>query len=161
MPNHISNVLTITGEKTDIKKLIQKVRGKKSDFSFESFFPMPEHIDPNESSAAPAWYDWRVANWGTKWDCYEVSSISMEGDSIILSFQTAWSTPVPAFIKLSTLFPDVTIVCEFADEDMGCNVGQYNIKNGEVINFNCLDYSEDSVKLAQRIYEKADQLLLS
>lgn len=41
-----------------------------------------------------SWYDWSIANWGTKWNAY-TSSLAGEGDFAELKFQTAWSMPVP------------------------------------------------------------------
>ena len=47
------------------------------------------------------WYDWCVANWGTKWDVggdgYEAQDI--EG-GLMLTFDSAWSPPIGAFEKL-------------------------------------------------------------
>ena len=43
---------------------------------------------------AKDWYDWRVKNWGTKWDCYETVVEDSEC-SIYLEFWTAWSSPYP------------------------------------------------------------------
>ena len=48
-----------------------------------------------------SWYDWSVANWGTKWNAYET-----EFDEEYLYFKTAWDTPLPIFEKLAELNPD-------------------------------------------------------
>lgn len=76
------------------------------------------------------WYDWNILNWGTKWDCYEVSVLAAE-TSITLEFWTAWSTPVPVFRKLSEQYPTLSIEVKYADEDLGCNCGIYTFENGE------------------------------
>lgn len=75
------------------------------------------------------WYDWQNANWGTKWNGY---SQSMDGDVIV--FDTAWSTPEPIIAKLSSMFPDLRFEVEYADEDLGHNVGKYVYVDG-----NCED----------------------
>ena len=39
------------------------------------------------------WYNWRVANWGTKWDCYDLTIESDDEHEVSFSFNTAWSPP--------------------------------------------------------------------
>ena len=80
------------------------------------------------------WYDWSIENWGTKWDAYEVD-YKVNKNSIRLNFQTAWATPYPIFEEISRLFPTLTIIVDFADEDLGRNCGNYEFKDGEAIKF--------------------------
>jgi hypothetical protein len=72
------------------------------------------------------WYDWCCANWGTKWNAY---NSYVEGNTI--TFETAWSTPAPVIRELSSMFPDATFSVEYADEDIGSNVGNYSYKGGK------------------------------
>ena len=76
----------------------------------------------------PTWYEWRIANWGTKWNSY---SNFYEGGSI-LNFQTAWNAPKPVLLKLSEMYPDVTMELEYADEDIGSNCGRAVFCEGEL-----------------------------
>jgi hypothetical protein len=94
------------------------------------------------------WYDWNTKNWGTKWDCYDHRSDDDFGSCV---FDTAWSTPMYALGKLSSLFKDVTIEVRYADEDLGSNVGSYTLLNGEVIDYYQPSYGKDSIKLAMDI----------
>jgi hypothetical protein len=93
------------------------------------------------------WYDWHIQNWGTKWDCYDVIS----HDDTEIHFNTAWSTPIRAMIRLSELFPDVEINVRYADEDFGSNVGTYTLLNGDFEELYQPEYSKESVKLAMQI----------
>jgi hypothetical protein len=77
------------------------------------------------------WYSWSVANWGTKWNAYQTSE---QGDSI--RFETAYSTPAPIVEKLSEMFPTVTILLEFADQDFGYNCGSIVFLAGNVMEEN-------------------------
>jgi len=43
------------------------------------------------------WYDWAIKNWGTKWGVYDVTE--WKGNKI--SFNTAWSPPIPIIEALS------------------------------------------------------------
>jgi hypothetical protein len=40
------------------------------------------------------WYNWRVQNWGTKWDCYDLTIDESElPNGFEATFNTAWSPP--------------------------------------------------------------------
>lgn len=93
------------------------------------------------------WYSWSIANWGTKWNAYETSD---DEDSI--KFDTAWSTPAPIVEKLSEMFPTVTIILEFADEDFGHNCGSIVFLAGNVMEENIPQGgSAEAYALAARI----------
>jgi hypothetical protein len=75
------------------------------------------------------WYSWSNANWGTKWNAYDTNESGDDG----VYFDTAWSNPYPVMEALSRKYPDVVFHVRFADEDFGHNVGEYSLKNGDVI----------------------------
>ena len=76
------------------------------------------------------WYDWNLANWGTKWDVCN-PSVQTTDNEITLKFETAWSTPEPIFKKLAEQYPDLMIDIDYADEDLGYNCGNYSQVDGE------------------------------
>lgn len=77
---------------------------------------------------ASDWYQWRLLNWGTKWNTYEYRQI----DDNTITFQTAWNG-IPDMVRLvAEKFPEVTIEYKYADEDWSYNVGSF-IFNGEEI----------------------------
>lgn len=80
------------------------------------------------------WYDWRIANWGTKWNA---SNTHVDWDGHAISFDTAWSAPEPIIYALSEAFPDVEFEWMYADEDCGYNTGIAIYKNG------CLEINEN------------------
>jgi hypothetical protein len=51
-----------------------------------------------------------------------------QGD--ILVFETAWSVPEPVLVKLSEMFPEVVLRVVYADEDIGSNSGEFELRNG-------------------------------
>lgn len=51
----------------------------------------------------PNWYDWCCAKWGTKWDVGRDGSCEVEGQSLKLSFDSAWSPPIAAYETLESL----------------------------------------------------------
>ena len=68
------------------------------------------------------WYNWRVANWGTKWDCYDLS-IDEDEQELNLQFNTAWSPPEEIHTAICEQFDDLSISW-FYDEP-GCEVAGY------------------------------------
>lgn len=90
------------------------------------------------------WYDWCLANWGTKWNAYDIE----KRDDYTIEFNTAWSG-VPKLIRqLSLKFPEVEFEYIYADEDVSYNTGQGTIKNG-VMN---MSYPEGGSNEAFEIY---------
>ena len=69
------------------------------------------------------WYDWRIQNWDTKWDAYDVSIDDDDPDQLEVSFNTAWSPPEAICTALREQYPDVNISW-FYDEP-GCEIAGY------------------------------------
>jgi hypothetical protein len=106
---------------------------------------------------ADNWYDWHLANWGTKWNAYD--QYSDEGSEVI-SFNTAWSTPEDAMIALSSKYPELTFHIQYADEDFGHNVGEYTVKDGEIIEDNIPEGgSLDAYRMAMEIRDDQNYYL--
>ena len=75
-----------------------------------------------------SWYNWNVRNWGTKWDVAVHSEDKYpdtvlhehksEGEDqwLVYGFNTAWSPPVEALIKLSRLVPNCVVTLSWEEE---------------------------------------------
>jgi hypothetical protein len=69
------------------------------------------------------WYDWRVQNWDTKWDCYDVEIVDDDPDQLEVEFNTAWSPPEAICNQIREDYPDLS-VSWFYDEP-GCEIAGY------------------------------------
>ena len=69
------------------------------------------------------WYDWRVQNWDTKWDAYDVEVTDDDPDCTEITFNTAWSPPEAVCHALREQYPDID-VSWFYDEP-GCEIAGY------------------------------------
>ena len=69
------------------------------------------------------WYDWRVNNWDTKWDAYDVEVTDDDPDQFEVTFNTAWSPPEAICSALREQYPDLAISW-FYDEP-GCELAGY------------------------------------
>ena len=175
MPNWITNRITIytDGDDSIIEKILSQVKSEQSDFDFNKIVLQPDELEgtkaptnilsDEEYSITPDrgitqamsdalkekfgfdnWYDWRYQHWGTKWNADEVVINDNE-----ITFNTAWNTPEPIFIKLSEMFPMVTFEVEFSDEDFGYNVGKFKLFEGIIVDsFYPEGGSEEAYELA-------------
>lgn len=111
------------------KRIDDMVAIFEGDQPFNQIIPMPEDIslanisyEERTASNGRNWYDWRIANWNTKWDAYEVRVQRLSDTSIYIMMETAWSPPIPIFEKLVDLGFEVSAY--FLDE--GHNyIGQF------------------------------------
>ena len=69
------------------------------------------------------WYDWRVQNWDTKWDAYDVVVTDDDPDQLEVEFNTAWSPPEAICHAIREQYPDLA-VSWFYDEP-GCEYAGY------------------------------------
>lgn len=125
MPNWCSNTVTFKHDNPD--KIKDIVSAWNSGELMNTFFPCPEKLNaadrtyssnPHEQKAIARtrelnlqeygyedWYDWRVSEWGTKWDVgrnENSRSLSAKrgAKSIKLRFESAWAPPVGFYKKM-------------------------------------------------------------
>ena len=141
MPNYCNNNIIITGPNSVIDKIEKIANGDKGDL-LQYFYPMPKALqdttaplqkDATKEEKAKAkenlkkygydnWYDWRVENWGTKWDIMEFYNINRkeigeDESEISLGFDTAWAPALGAYEK-------------FIDENSNCSLKAYYYEPG-------------------------------
>jgi hypothetical protein len=138
MPNWAQNSLVITGPTSLIDAVECAISSERSPVDFETIAPMPVNVDEivarsRENSQSPegfeflrdvpAWYEWSVDNWGTKWNaradtCDDPQRRDNADGSTTWSvtFDTAWSPPVPWVQKIAERFPQFSISLGTFDE---------------------------------------------
>ena len=90
MPNYCSN--TVTLEHADPAMIARARSAFEAGRFLEEFIPCPTPDD---------WYNWNIANWGTKWDVGgEDASIQDIPGGLMLSFDSAWAPPINAYQQL-------------------------------------------------------------
>ena len=89
---------------------------KDGTFGKQLRFPSTDVVDNR-------WYDWRLRNWDTKWDAYDVEILDEDEENLEIGFNTAWSPPEAICNKIREDYPDVS-VSWFYDEP-GAEVAGY------------------------------------
>lgn len=107
------------------------------------------------------WYDWNNRNWGTKWNGYSLKWLTSDGlrpvdvsdsEPFTIEFQTAWNIPSPVFDKLAEVCKPEPIHIEYADEDLGSNVGIIDYWLDRDVYRQKLDGTVDGRRLAERLH---------
>ena len=67
------------------------------------------------------WYNWRVQNWGTKWDAYslEIDECDMP-HGFEVNFETAWSPPEEICNAIREQYDDLSI--SYGNQESSTNV---------------------------------------
>jgi len=116
MPNWCLNKLTISHE--DRSKVMEFVLAYKEGKACEHYLPRPADKD---------WYEWNIANWGTKWDIGsdngEVHGLNptIVDNEATMSFDSAWSPPIGLYKEL--VLRGFRVVASYFEPGMGyCGV---------------------------------------
>ena len=111
MPNWCNNKLTIKGSKKELDLFIQTHFNNKGEFDFNTI--VPEQYDDQ----GDVWYNWRISNWGTKWNACYVETY-WETDTLIIMYDTAWSPSLAITFKLLEMYPELDIEHSFYEGGM-------------------------------------------
>lgn len=161
MPNHCENNVNISGPKPDVLRLWQIIKNDQTEEAkLTRLYPMPEELRESPSAfygdpvkqaeqltievtmvekyGQKDWYNWALANWGTKWGDYDYISASLndslsETADIDLSFHTAWGPFSDTFWKkVSADFPTLTFITAYEESGMVfCGAEKYH--NGKLV----------------------------
>lgn len=126
-----SDMVCVCKEAAEARSKLEHVKDSKL---IEEFDAVAERTLENAVSYGySSWYYWRIANWGVKWDVFDVSIRRTNDTEITVNFKTPWNTPTCAIVELSRKFPYANICVEYADEDIGSNCGWYALCKGDIV----------------------------
>ena len=86
---------------------------------------------------ADNWYNWQIANWGTKWDI-DTDNLQEEETSLFYVFETAYSPPVAWLEKVCEMFPKLEFTLNYEEGGNGFQGEAYGV-DGELSD-NCWDW---------------------
>ncbi len=176
MANWCANTVEVKGEESKVKEFVDGFLNN----GISAFYPTPKELVDTEAPVkddtskeveenikkygAANWYDWRLENWGTKWDIVDVTELEGNAGYSLMSFETPWSPPIEAFEKLAELFPTLTFLLEYTEPGSGF-FGRAMFKDGKLDedhNYNWEDRFEDGWWLYKELedaYSHADNEL--
>lgn len=141
MPNHTDNRVILSHDDSQMIDKIYNIMNTEDTELCQAILPMDEKLLDGGD-----WYEWRVNNWGTKWDIYDSNCDRLDANTLQLLFYTAWSPPTGIFDKLVEMGYDVH--ARYLDE--GWNyIGMYD--NGETTDFSDV---EDVIKECPELDEE-------
>lgn len=186
MPNWCNNSIEIVGPRDKIRALWEQarkdeeqggglLRGMRPEPNYDEVEVLPTfpgivgNNDPVKKESA--WWDWRVQNWGTKWEV-GCEGLEYEQDEdgnydnggkgpyarITGWFDSAWSPPVDACAFYAEQNPDVRITLDYNEPGMAF-VGQVKFEDGEMSNEEHYDYGDcDSKTVRDAIGPEMDDM---
>ena len=130
MPNWCNNTLYIHADNKEDMKELKNLLDETLEISkdnncavglLNAIVSMPEELENTKKGSNGDeynWYDWRVSNWGTKWDveCFETI---MEEDYMEFQFDSAWGPPVAWLEIVAKLFPKLKFTLKYDEPGMG------------------------------------------
>lgn len=112
MPNWCSNSLVLTHP--DASMILKAIKAWNEGKFCATFVPEPDYtkvkvyptfpdiVGPGPCKPDSAWWDWRVQNWGTKWEIDSASDkVDEESSELNVDFSTAWSPPIKVYEALT------------------------------------------------------------
>jgi hypothetical protein len=91
---------------------------------------------------AKDWLEWALNNWGVK-----SNAVTLNQNANVVEFETEDNGVAELISKLSEQFPECDFKYEFADEILYENAGEYEFRNGEIIN------EKQFISFSKQIYE--------
>jgi hypothetical protein len=145
MPNWCQNDVTFRHEDKDKIKALAERFAVENGEPFQLLRPVPDPVpvsektfittmdnDGNKSqiqTSMPDWYNWRVSNWGTKWEAAWPMVKEVSDNHIVVSFDTAWSPPIELYEYLTEQGWDIEAV--YCEQGMGfCGQFSEGINSG-------------------------------
>jgi len=129
MPNWCANVVRVTdGSERELAAVYDLLKDTENPFA--AILPRPQ-------SAEDDWYEWNIANWGTKWDASDFFITRHDDGTLDMTFNTAWSPSLEVTRQLSEDFPSLQIR-HFYEECGMCFEGVAAFAGGEMQD-NCRD----------------------
>ena len=86
------------------------------------------------------WYDWSVANWGTKWNACYCAKVEKSETKITIGFLSAWSPPSPVVQELAKQYPHLTATLRYWEGGEGFR-GTLVVKGDRTLKNACYQYS--------------------
>lgn len=141
MANVITNILTFEGSPQRIQELKVAIQNDElgyGSFDFNKVIPTPAHIrqggvtkEDLHNRKANVWFHWNPDNWGCRDNAYGFYRLLERASPEKLLFEVGWTPPHKVVQKLSEMYPDITIVHQWASDNVGFECGMREYRAGK------------------------------
>ncbi len=141
LANVITNILTFEGTPQQIQEIKAAVQDDElgyGSFDFNKVIPTPPSItqapipfEELRNRNAPNWFNWNRDNWGCRDNAHGFYRLLERASPEKLLFEVGWTPPHKVIQKLSERYPDITIIHQWADDNIGFDCGLREYKAGE------------------------------
>lgn len=165
MPNWCNNTITIQGPTETLKPLWDEANQEDSGL-LQAMVPMPKELnDTTSPSDGDNWYNWRLTNWGCKWDVdmdgLEFTDNSDGTSAITGGFSSPWSPPVTAYETFSADMDNCHIEAYYEEGGMDF-AGRWDTESGDDFLEDISDYARQVCKTNESgsdLYDQLDEFL--
>jgi len=135
MPNWCQNILVVRSKTSrDLQEFISKsfceADGSDAFFTLSGTHPMPKELENTPTTGMPEeekqrliekygsanWYDWRIDNWGCKWDVEGEIVGDFQKDLLRVEFESPWEPPRNWLKYVSIQFPNCKFLLKYREE---------------------------------------------
>ena len=129
MPNYTYNDIYIKADEATITRIKTRASKGGAVFSFNNFIPErpndPKYQNMKEKWGGSDyegnenfnWYDWRVDNWGCKWDAGDPEIEELSPTELQITFRTPWDAPREFAKRFSKMYQFKEFEWYAMDED--------------------------------------------
>jgi hypothetical protein len=104
MPNWCENRVYLEASPSEIEAMLAAIQSD-DDKGLLNYL-RPEH-ESDQKGIMPNWYNWRIEQWGTKWEVQaQIISYSVSDGWLNIMFDSAWSPPIKAFTAWQSVDPE-------------------------------------------------------
>jgi hypothetical protein len=137
MTNGCFNAVRIDGKKENLEKVLDFLKKAEAEGKFFGLlYPIPEELMTEDERFGD---EWCVDHWGTQWDVQikNANVHNMTDNTILLTFSTEWSPPVPFLKKFAKDFKVDVEIRYVADRNVF--IGKAICKNGKIVTSECIE----------------------
>ena len=145
MANDVLNILKVSGDPQEMEAMFKAIIREEvglGSIDFKKIVPEPDDIyhgpvgkEAREKYGKHNWYDWRLENWGVKWNSYyyDPEHVTEDFNGREIKFCTPWGAPIQVIEALAKKYPELKFEFGWSEECLIYEAGQKIYENGAEI----------------------------
>lgn len=121
MANYCSNTLKVTGDVTELRHFINRVKNESGKFTLQRLSPIPKELKNLENID-----DWKFEFWGTSYICDDQFYV-IDETKVVINFLSTWAPPLLWVKYVAKFYDGLTFYLKY-DEPGMCFKGSLKAK---------------------------------